>query len=34
MPVLVADDEPFNLITLEGILELKRVGMDKCHDGQ
>jgi CheY-like chemotaxis protein len=31
--VLLADDEPFNLISLEGILNLKGVSADKVYNG-
>jgi hypothetical protein len=32
-PVLIADDDPFNLIALEGLLKILGVTATKVHDG-
>lgn len=32
-PILMADDEPFNIAVIEGLLEKKSIKLDKCHNG-
>jgi len=33
-PVIIADDEPFNIIALEGLLQARGVKVDKVFNGQ
>lgn len=33
-PILIADDQPFNLMALEGILDSYGLEVDKCYDGE
>lgn len=32
-PILMVDDEPFNIITVEGIFDKNNIEIDKAFDG-
>src|SRR3569833_1837495 len=32
--ILVADDDPFNVMSIEGIINTFNLSIDKCYDGQ